>query len=722
MSLDLSKLEKPRIKSGKTIARCPACAETGSDHAGDHLFINGDGKFGCVLYPSTSGEDHRKRIFELVGIPEEKTSPRKYTPLSHAPSNAPDPSLRHYKHGLPVAHWTYHTPDGNRAGIIARFNLPDGKKETLPITYCRDQNGDCSWQWKAMPEPRPLYGQPFDDRPIIICEGEKTAEAIRNAGFQATTWPGGCAAVHKADFRPLANRHITVWPDNDQAGFRAMSSVIAICRKLDCRVSIVTIPNSKPEGWDAADSPDEITSIIATSEPYTEPEQVKDVFDDENTPSPPRNRIQELPFRILGMDDGIMRYMPDNGQHIVSLAPGAHTKLNLIQLAPLNAWETVFPAKNGTDWDAAANALIQLSQSLPRFDPRSVRGRGCWIDGESVVYHAGDTLSVAGKSHQIPNFPSDYIYEAGLRINIDEAKSATNAEAARLIHLCDSLSWEQPLYGKLIAGWMALAPICGAMQWRPHIWVTGSAGSGKTWIMGNIIAPLLGRSAIFVQGNTTEAGIRGQIGCDALPVMFDEAEAENNRAASRMEGVMELARQASSESGAGIIKGTQNGGSITYMVRSMFCFSSIGVAAVKKADTSRISVLSLPQIMFDGRSFPWFSSPVAGIVRPKSTKNRPHEPHLRNHNRHHQGDSPRGRIPHPPGRVAYRQDLPSLRCLLHLRPGRAGRATRPPMGHRCRSRRCRAVVDHGGSRTPARRYGAVRRSATVAGRVPDCHR
>ena len=111
--------------------------------------------------------------------------------------------------------------------------------------------------------------------------------------------------------------------------------------------------------------------------------------------------------------------------------------------------------------------------------------------------------------------------------------------------------------------------------------------------MGNIVNPLAGKSTVFVQGNTSEAGIRGQLGCDALPVLFDEAEAENQRSIPRMEGVMELARQASSESGAGIVKGTQNGGSITYMVRSMFCFSSIGVAAVKKADTSRISVLSL---------------------------------------------------------------------------------------------------------------------------------
>jgi putative DNA primase/helicase len=324
---------------------------------------------------------------------------------------------------------------------------------------------------------------------------------------------------------------------------------------------------------------------------WANPDDEPDVFD---TPTPAiRNRIEGLPFRLLGMDDGIMRYMPDNGQHIVSLTPAAHTKNNLMQLAPLSAWGEVFPAKSGAEWDAAVNCLLQMSQSLPRFDPRSIRGRGCWIDGGDVIYHAGDKLAVNGRVQPITAYSSGSIYESGLSIAIDTDDAAKNTESARLIELCDALSWDQPLFGKLLAGWIAIAPVCGAMQWRPHVWVTGAAGSGKTWIMGNIVYPLVGKSAVFVQGNTSEAGIRGQIGSDALPVLFDEAEAENMRGKDRMESVMELARQASSESGAGIVKGTQNGGSITYMVRSMFCFSSIGVAAVKKADTSRISCLAL---------------------------------------------------------------------------------------------------------------------------------
>ena len=443
-----------------------------------------------------------------------------------------------------------------------------------------------------MPDPRPLYGMPFTDQPVVLVEGEKCAEAVMACGIQATTWAGGSSAIHKTDFSPLAGKTVIIWPDNDQPGFRAAASLIALLQPIAGELRVVSIPDGMPEGWDAADSSD-IKSIIANAT-APEPDAHEDCFEPESEPIA-RDRIHDMPFRLLGMDDGVMRYMPDNGQHIVSIPPCGHSKLNLMQLAPLQAWEEVFPGKSSPDWEAAANSLIQFSQSLPKFDPRCIRGRGCWIDGEDVIYHAGNKLAVNGAITTIPSYnsPTRAIYESGLSIIMDTADASRNAEAAKLIELCDALPFDQPLHGKLLAGWMALAPICGALMWRPHIWVTGASGSGKSWITGNIIFPLAGKSAIYVKGNTSEAGIRGRIGCDALPVLFDEAEAENQRSIPRMEGVMELARQSSSEDGGGIVKGTQNGGSITYMVRSMFCFASIGVAAVKKADTSRISVLSL---------------------------------------------------------------------------------------------------------------------------------
>ena len=69
MSLSISKLESAREHSGKVIARCPACAETGHDKKGEHLFICEDRRFGCVIYPGDGPEakQHRRRIFTLCG-------------------------------------------------------------------------------------------------------------------------------------------------------------------------------------------------------------------------------------------------------------------------------------------------------------------------------------------------------------------------------------------------------------------------------------------------------------------------------------------------------------------------------------------------------------------------------------------------------------------------------------------------------------------------------
>jgi len=67
MSLDLTKLENVHEEGRKTIARCPACAERGIDTTGEHLIIQADGRFGCVVHPGPAGKPHRQRIAKLVG-------------------------------------------------------------------------------------------------------------------------------------------------------------------------------------------------------------------------------------------------------------------------------------------------------------------------------------------------------------------------------------------------------------------------------------------------------------------------------------------------------------------------------------------------------------------------------------------------------------------------------------------------------------------------------
>lgn len=70
MSLDITKLENVReVGNGKIEARCPACAEAGLDRQGNHLRIDADGRFCCVVNPGKDGASHRKRVYTLAGKP-----------------------------------------------------------------------------------------------------------------------------------------------------------------------------------------------------------------------------------------------------------------------------------------------------------------------------------------------------------------------------------------------------------------------------------------------------------------------------------------------------------------------------------------------------------------------------------------------------------------------------------------------------------------------------
>lgn len=271
MSLDPSKLEKYRAAGANFTARCPACAESNGDAKGEHLSINAEGRFCCVLNEGDAGKDHRARIFELAGVKvvREKSE---WKALPAAPLNAPFPTLNHFELGTPAKQFTYHTGDGRIAGIVARFETAKGK-ETRPFVWCEDQHGGKSWQWKAMAAPRTIYNLPLAADAVVIAEGEKAAEAVIAAGYAATTWQGGAGAVSKSDFSPLAGKRVTIWPDNDEPGLKAQRALVSILAPIAAEIRIVAIPDGMPKGWDAADTiAEEIRRLVDSAEVMEKPE------------------------------------------------------------------------------------------------------------------------------------------------------------------------------------------------------------------------------------------------------------------------------------------------------------------------------------------------------------------------------------------------------------------------------------------------------------------
>lgn len=230
-----------------------------------------------------------------------------------------------------------------------------------------------------------------------------------------------------------------------------------------------------------------------------------------------------------------------------------------------------------------------------------VRGRGFWIDGNnSVIGHMGGHLLVIDPTtgeiarHQLNGFKSTNIYLGNIAVaapNLSADNKLSREEGRELLSLFQRFSWADPRSAALFAGFVVTAPVCGAMDWRSHIWLTGGAGSGKTTLVKILSDLLLNR--IFVQGASTEAGIRQALNSDALPILFDEAESEDDRALARIKSVTDLMRGSSSESDSKVVKGSQNGQARAHHVRAMFCLSSIGLGKLDRADMDRISLLEM---------------------------------------------------------------------------------------------------------------------------------
>lgn len=303
----------------------------------------------------------------------------------------------------------------------------------------------------------------------------------------------------------------------------------------------------------------------------------------------------EWPFQCLGHDRGRFFFYTKEGRQIIALrARDLASAGDLMALAPLRWLEGAFPGKDSFNARMASDQLMRACYAAGVFNPDALRGRGVWLDAGRRVMHLGDVLLVDGIETPLHLHRSAYIYEQARPLRVTLGDPLTDAEGRRFLALCRAVAWAEPdRDGSLFAGWIISALIGGALAWRPHLWLLAEAGSGKTWVHDNIVAPALGELALILQGKTTEAGIRGELGHDARPVMFDEAETQSDQDRARMQQAIDLARQASSEHAAPIVKGTKEGGSRRYTIRASFLFASINAGLTQAADESRFVTLTM---------------------------------------------------------------------------------------------------------------------------------
>jgi Toprim-like/CHC2 zinc finger len=140
----------------------------------------------------------------------------------------------------------------------------------------------------------------------------------------------------------------------------------------------------------------------------------------------------------------------------------------------------------------------------------------------------------------------------------------------------------------LVAGFILSQMIQAVWLWRPHLWLTGPQGSGKTLLV-NLCEEIAGELSRRFEGSSiTEAGFRQSIKHDFCLAYIDEFERNSSSAREQIISYLRTAGR-----GGPIVKGTPGQEAIEYMLKHMVLVASIETGLVRAAEKTRFLTVEL---------------------------------------------------------------------------------------------------------------------------------
>jgi hypothetical protein len=509
--------------------------------------------------------------------------------------------------------WPYYDSDGLIDILDARFEQPDGKKAVITFFY----DGQTL---RSAGAPVLLYNRNLiaadSDTPVLIVEGAKAAQAAAAVpGFIPVTWNGGGKKCKQANWSPLKDRTVYIYPDDDQKVYGekhaqagelmppheqpGIATALDIKKKLPDAVIVQPIESARKIKADGSDivevmqvpnmTPQAISEYILNAPEITAPK----------SDTPPSNPIDTpravpdpdfFPFRILGVADDGKGYFLDRHERLTSMSLGSITQNKLLTLASLTFWQAEYATGKGgkldrDDWTAAIDSVIQMAGQVD-FNPDRIRGRGAWRERDGrICYHDG--LNTIG------DMSPERLYLRMTRkdIGLDSAPPDLNA-LKDILGITEQLSFETRADMIRCIAWSTLAPFAGALPWRPAGLLTGRSESGKSTIVDMIIKPLAG-PFIVSGGESTEAGIRQAVNINSMAIVVEEAETDTQKKKGRRDDILSLMRQSTSDETPKAVKGTIDGKGMRFTLRSMFMFVAISPEVESIADDNRLFRVNL---------------------------------------------------------------------------------------------------------------------------------
>lgn len=515
----------------------------------------------------------------------------------------------------PTARWCYANPDGSTAFYICRWDKPDGKL-IMPLVYGIDDSHPergTGWHWIGPAPMRPLLYAPAlaarPQCPVLLVEGEKTADAARaylTKDWEVTTWSGGVNAIRQTDFSLLQGHPVIIWPDNDDAGLKAAAALSDILYGLDVAHAIVPLPALPPK-WDLADPvPDTIGAdavavlIARTLRDLTVPPEAAPLpYVNGHSHEPDPNIDTEIRVQCLGHRARNFYFIGAESQTVLRFSGRELQKMEALR--ELCSDDTYWYKQYGTNSEnfnagKVGAELIKRCYEAGIYDENNVRHRGCWMDNGRVVFHGGDRLLVDGVPCDPIAIKSAFIYPKLPRFfSLANTVPLTAKEGRALAAICHSLRWQnrEPLTADLFVGFLATMLIAGALKFRSHGWISGSTGSGKSYVLREIAGRCVGRMSVIPLGSSTEAGIRQRLQCEPIPVLFDEAESHGPEGETRRQAIIQMMRISTQDSAGELLRGTAHHQHQGFRIQSQFLLASIGVGLREAADLNRCIVMTL---------------------------------------------------------------------------------------------------------------------------------
>lgn len=331
-------------------------------------------------------------------------------------------------------------------------------------------------------------------------------------------------------------------------------------------------------------------------------------------PAPPPERPDRVrgeiwpgcPVTPLGVYGPVSYYLDVNGQlrnvtkhdrqnmlHLfggrIGLLSGKYPRFNKDGVPIANAFEET---KLASHMMAACSDLGVWS---PTF---RMRGPGCWRDDDTgaLIMHAGNAVLIDGQWRE-PGVYGGKVYAASDPTPRPTSKPARRDPADELLNDLETWNWRRPdIDPFLVLGSIVAQMVGGALEWRPVVWITGDAATGKSTLQNLLLYVHGGNAGLLQAADATEGGIRAVVGYSSLPVAIDELEpdADNPR---KVKAVVELARKAAS--GAQIMRGSADQKGHQQNAFSCFLFSSILVPPMPPQDRSRLVLLDLDRLKKD---------------------------------------------------------------------------------------------------------------------------